>query len=62
MSLRWYERAEKIWAYGTVRHRIWPAFASKGFYAKSGLDVHGPYSSASDARKACADIESKEPK
>jgi hypothetical protein len=60
MTLRWHEAASKMFAWGAIKHRVWPAHGPTGFYAKSGMDVHGPYPSAKDAREACRKAELRE--
>lgn len=56
--MRWMQTHNGIVAYGSVKHKVWPAAVTGGFYAKSGLDTHGPYQSAKEAQAACVAIES----
>jgi hypothetical protein len=60
MRLRWYETLQNMSARGIIKHKVWRAHAEMTFYAKSGMDVHGPYPTAQEARKACVAIEEKE--
>ncbi len=39
---------------GSMKHKVWRAAVTPGFYADSGLDTHGPYETA---RKAMAECE-----
>jgi hypothetical protein len=58
--MRWLETGNALVAYGSINHKVWPSGIQRGFYAKSGLDVHGPYNTAAEARIACVEIEKKE--
>ena len=54
------ETANGSVSFGLIKHKVWFASMTGSFYAKSGLDMHGPYGTAAEARKACAEIEAKE--
>ena len=60
--MRWTEAENGMVAYGKIKHKIWRAVITSGFYAKSGLDLHGPYKTASEARAACCQIDFMEGK
>lgn len=55
----WVKSGDKLVRWGRVRHRVWPATVTPGFYAKSALDVHGPYDTSLAAVAACDKIEAK---
>ena len=59
-KLQWHETPAKIFAHGLIKHKVWPAHGLTGFYAKSGIDIHGPYETAQAARRACGEIETQE--
>jgi hypothetical protein len=58
MKLRWHERQQNMFAQGLLNHQV--ASETDGFYAKSGMDVHGPYETAQEARRACEACELQE--
>jgi hypothetical protein len=60
MKLQWHESRLKMFAHGLLKHKVWPASVTDEFYAKSGIDIHGPYQTAQAARRACGKIETQE--
>jgi hypothetical protein len=60
MKLKWIDCGSKMIAHGSASHKIWPAHGEPGFYAKSGMDVHGPYRTALEACIVCGEIETPE--
>lgn len=52
--MRWTQLGhDKLMAWGRLQHKVWRAAVVDGFYATSGLDTHGPYSTAAAARAEC---------
>lgn len=52
MDTNWVLLGGKLFKRGYLPHKVYEK-AGGGYYAKSGFDLHGPYTSSKEAVQAC---------